>query len=147
GRISRRGESIGAADWRTWVDASDAFSRDHRTRSGFARRRNAPCPNIVLVWNFRPRIVDLCLDRFCPVARRARWIRERDPAHGALGDVHVDRPHRPDLVRLRLGNPTPRNRFPVNFSLSAYRRAAISNMRPTDPGHLAVPLAGISDHG
>src|SRR5207237_5042582 len=51
-----------------------------------------------------------------------------------------------DLVRLRLGNPAPGDRFPVNFSLSAYRRAAIPKMPPTDPGHLAVPLVGISDH-
>ena len=33
-------------------------------------------------------------------------------ARSALGDVHVDRSRRPDLVRLRLGNATPRNRVP-----------------------------------
>ena len=76
-------------------------------------------PTLLLVRNFRPHIDNLLVDRIRVVARCSQRIRERNPAYGSLGDVHVDCSHRPDLVRLRLGNSAPRNRILIDLSLPA----------------------------
>src|SRR5207244_12629099 len=77
GRVPGCGQSIDAVDRCARSHPGYTLSRSYRTRSGFARRRNAQCPDAVLVWHFRPRIVDLCLDGICSLARRARRLRER----------------------------------------------------------------------
>ena len=53
-------------------------------------------------------------------------LRQRHPARSPVGDLHVDRPRRPDLVRLRLGDSTARDRFSGDFSLPAARSDALS---------------------
>src|SRR5207253_11331422 len=60
--------------------------------------------------------------------------------------VHVDRSHRPDLVRLRLGDSTARDRLLIYLSLPITRWAAVSKETATDSGDLAFPLAWVSDH-
>lgn len=49
--------------------------------------------------------------------RRNRRIRQRNSPDDFVGAVHVFRPPRPGVVRLRLGVPTPRDRFPRHFSM------------------------------
>ena len=44
----------------------------------------------------------------------------------SLGNVHVDRSHRPDLVRLRVGNPAARDGIPIDLSLPTARWPAFS---------------------
>src|SRR5947207_1933174 len=80
------------------------------------------------------------------VARCPRWIRQCHPHVDPVDDVHVDRPHRRYLVRLRLGNPTARNAFPVDLPLSAARSAAFSEITPADSCHLAFSLARLPHH-
>src|SRR5439155_18183686 len=119
-------------------------------RSGPARVAdcgNDECPDPVLVWDLRHWIVDLRLGWSCALPRRSRRLRECNPSRDSLDNVHVDRPHRPDLVRLRLGNPAARDWIPLDLSLSAHRRPSLSKIPPAAPGHLAFSLARISDHG
>src|SRR6266542_3775246 len=77
---------------------------------------------------------------------RSCWLRKRDHPLHSLGDVHVDRSHRPDLVRLRLGDSTARDRLLVDLSLPVTRWAAISKEPATDPGDLAFSMARVSHH-
>ncbi len=104
-------------------------------------------PTLVLVRRFRSRPVDLRLGRSRFVADRSRRLRERDPPGAALDHLHVDRSYRQHLVRLRLGDPTARDRIPVDLSLPVDRSAAISKIASADFGVLAFSLAWLSDHG
>ena len=63
-----------------------------------------------------------------------------------MGDVHVDRSHRPDLVRIRLGNPTVGDRFLVDLSLSTARLAPVPEVQAAGSGDLAFSLARFSYH-
>src|SRR5207247_3004054 len=74
-------------------------------------------------------------------------VRERNFALGALGDVHVDRSYRPNLVRLRLGDPAPRDWIPVHLSLPAVGWSTVPQMPSAHSRHLALSLLGVSDHG
>src|SRR5262249_45179155 len=107
---------------------------------------DAADPDAVLVRNFGQCTIDLLLGRLRAVARRFWWLRERNPTRGALGHVHVDRSHRPDLVRIRLGNPATGDRFPVDLPMSVARRAAVPEVQAAHSGHLAFSLARFSHH-
>lgn len=67
-------------------------------------------------------------------------------SHDSLGDVHVDCPHWPNLVRLRLGDSTARDRVFVDLSLPIDRWAPIPEMPSADPRVLAFSLARVSHH-
>src|SRR5439155_18710471 len=77
----------------------------------------------------------------------SRRLRERNFARGALGDVHVDRSYRPNLVRLRLGDPAPRDWIPVHLSLPAVGWSTVPQIPSAHSRHLALSLVGVSDHG
>src|SRR6202023_2298775 len=53
----------------------------------------------------------------------------------------------PNLVRLRLGNSAPRNRFLVDLSLSVARWTSVSEIPAANFSVLAFSLARFSDHG
>ena len=86
------------------------------------------------------------MGRICTLACRSCWLRKRDPPLHSLGDVHVDRTHRPDLVRLRLGDSTARDRLFVDLSLSVDRWASVPQMQAADSRYLAFSLAWVSHH-
>src|SRR6266568_678614 len=84
----------------------------------------------------RLRFVAHCFVRLC----------QRGRSHDSLGDVHVDRPRRPNLVRLRLGNPAAGNRVLVDLSLPVARWPPVSEMPAAVARHLAFSLARFSHH-
>ena len=84
--------------------------------------------------------------RIRAVARRHGRVCERNLTYASLDDVHVDRAHRSDLVRLRLGDSTARNWFPIYLSLSTDRWSTLSKEAAVDPGYLALSMARISYH-
>src|SRR5262249_45013642 len=59
------------------------------------------------------------------VGRRAR-LRERHRDGVLVDALHVVRAYRPGLVRLRLGDPAPRDRLPRHLPVPVARRAALS---------------------
>src|SRR6266487_256997 len=71
---------------------------------------------------------------------------QRGRSHDSLGDVHVDRPRRPNLVRLRLGNPAAGNRVFVDLSLPVARWPPVSEMPAAVARYLAFSLARFSHH-
>src|SRR5207244_1118812 len=73
-------------------------------------------------------------------------VRKCDHPRHSLGDVHVDRSHRADLVRLRLGDSTARDWLSLDLSLSTARWTAVSKVQAAHPGLLAFSLARVSPH-
>ena len=105
-RIFGRSKPTRPSYWRAWVNASHAFSKRGSDTARLAKRQYVSGSDFVLVRNFRQCIGDLLLGWIRAVARGSRRVRERNSADGPLGDVHVDRSHRQDLVWLWVGNPT-----------------------------------------
>ena len=69
-------------------------------------------------------------------------IRQRSRDGNAVASLHVHRSCRPDLVRLRMGNPAVGDGLPVDFSLPASGLAALSEASAAAPCHLAVSWLG-----
>src|SRR5947199_80762 len=88
--------------------------------------RHSASADSLLARHFRSRAVDLLLDWVWFIAGYSWRLRQRTSARGTLGDVHVDRSYRADLVRLRLGDSTAGDGLLVHLSLPITRRAAIS---------------------
>src|SRR5438874_6760465 len=101
---------------------------------------------VLLVRYFRSRSVDLCLGWLCSLARSARWLCQCHPARDSLGDVHVHRSRRANLVRLWLGDTTARDRVPFDLSLSVARWSSIPEMSSATAGHLAFSVARFSHY-
>src|SRR6478672_9156842 len=146
GRIFSRSEAARPSDWREWANAGHAFSKLGSNATGLARRRHVASADAFLVRNFRRCIIDFLLGWVRAVARCPRRVRERNPAGGPLGDVHVDRSHRPDLVWLRLGNSAARDGILIDFSLPTARWPALSQVQASDPGDLAFSVARFPHH-
>src|SRR6266550_3370582 len=100
----------------------------------------------LLVRYFRSRSIDLCLGRFRPLAHCPWRFRQRDSARHSLGDVHVHHSRRANLVRLRLGDATARDRVPLDLSLSVARWSPIPEMPSAAARDLAFSLARFSNH-
>src|SRR6266699_6918663 len=86
------------------------------------------------------------MDRLRFLVRRRRRLRERRRDGRALDALHVVRPRRAGLVRLRLGNPTARNRVSGDLPLPAARWPSVSETRAAAGDALVVSLAGLSHH-
>src|SRR6266705_3737403 len=86
------------------------------------------------------------MDRICAVTRYSCRLCQRHSPRGSLGDVHVDRSHRPDLVRLWLGNSAARDGILIDLSLSTPRWPTLSQVQAADPGDLAFSVARFSHH-
>src|SRR5438045_7376469 len=63
-----------------------------------------------------------------------------------MGNVHVDCSDRPNLVRLRLGNPATRVGLLSDLSLSTARWPALPHVQAADTGDLAFSVARFSHH-
>src|SRR5207302_5236995 len=72
----------------------------------------------------------LRLGRIRAFADRSGRLRKRNCIGRPLGDVHVNRSHRPDLVRLRLGNSAARDRVLVDLSCPLLDGRPFPNSRP-----------------
>ena len=87
------------------------------------------------------------VDRRRAFVRRAGRLRQRDDDDGALVFLHLHRPRRAGLVRLRLGNPDVGDRLSLHLPLPAARCAALSSARPPPiADHLALSLADRAHH-
>src|SRR5262249_10505348 len=144
--ICGRGKPTRPAHWRAWVNAGHAFFKRDSESARLGKRGYVSGSHFVLVRDFGQWIVDLLLGWLRAVARCSVRVRERNPANGPMGDVHVDRSHRPNLVRLRLGNPAARDGIPIDLSLPAAPWPALSQLEAADPGDLAFSLARLSHH-
>src|SRR5207245_5630670 len=143
GCVSRCCTATRPARWRARINAGESFSGKRRNATRLANCRHATTADSLLARHFRSRYVDLRVGRVCALACRFCWLRKCDPPLHSLGDVHVDRPHRPDLVRLRLGDSAARDRFLICFSLPLAGWATISKEPATDSGDLAFSLAWV----
>src|SRR5262249_4223322 len=63
-----------------------------------------------------------------------------------LGPLPVLRRRRPGLLRLRLGEPAPRDGLPGGLPLPAPRSAAVPAAAAAGGGRVAPPLADLPDH-
>src|SRR5262245_5790268 len=86
------------------------------------------------------------MERRRPVDSRAAGVRERAPHGSAVGALHVLRPRRAGLERLRLGDPAARDRLPRNLPLPPARRAPVPAAAAAARDHLAAALADLPDH-
>ena len=145
-RIFDSSAAVGAAHRRARINSGESFSYQHPNAAWLANGRNVQYPDAVLVRHLGQRTVDLRLDWIGFVAGCSRGLRECDHSHGSLGDVHVDRPHRANLVWVRLGDPTAGNRVFVDLSVSFARRPPVSQMPAANLRFLAFSLARFSDH-
>src|SRR5262249_56551341 len=96
-----------------------------------------------------------CLGRLPPgdgLARRgalragAARLRQRSAPGGALVPLPLLRPRRAGLVRIRLGDPAPRDGIPRHLPLPAARRAALSTAPAADRRHLAASMDRLPTH-
>ena len=74
-------------------------------------------------------------------------IRQRFRHGDAVASLHVDRSRRPDLVRLRMGNPAVGDWLSFDFSLPTPGLAALFGPPATASRHLAISMARLSHHG
>src|SRR5712664_759953 len=106
-RLPVAGAAGSAAHRPPWPPAGRAFPDADRGLFRIALRRLPAVPQPLLDRRLRPAPRRGGLDRRRAVAPGAPRIRQRAPDGAPLGDLHVVRPHRPGLVRLRLGDPAP----------------------------------------
>src|SRR6266513_304708 len=85
------------------------------------------------------------MDWFRLVSHRSLRLRERIDPRRFVDHLHVDRACRPDLVRLWMGNPAPRNRILVDLSLPSARSPPIPQESAASSRDLAFSLARFSD--
>src|SRR5439155_19374916 len=82
-----------------------------------------------------------------PFRAGPRRLRERDPPRRALGALSLLRPCRAGLVRVRLGDPAPRDRLSRDLPRPAPRPTPVSPPPSPDRGPVALSLARLPHHG
>src|SRR5262249_34651711 len=116
--------------------AAGAGSARRRGRGARTRAADLPAPaDAVPLRRLGPGLPYRRLDRPRPLAVRAARLRERVRARGPVDPLHVLHPCRPDVLRLRLGDPPPWEGVPSPFP-------ARPRARPPRP--LPPPLAGLT---
>src|SRR5262245_61822163 len=79
-------------------------------------------------------------------AARSAGLCKRDPAGFPVGALHVVGSYRPGLVFVRVGNPVVGNGLSGDFFVSVTRWPTVSPATVARASHLAVSLAGVSNH-
>src|SRR5207249_6181602 len=140
------GASGPTADRRRRPPSRRAVPRSSRDALRIAPRRLLGAPESLLVRRLRSLPRRDGRGRHRAVAPRAGRLGERDRDGPPLGPLPLLRAHRPGLVRVRLGDPAPRDRLPRHLPLPAARPAALSPPSGADAGRVAAPLARLPHH-
>src|SRR5262249_48113558 len=114
--------------------------------NGVPGRRLPPGPEPLLARRLRWLPREGRVGRCGPLDSRAAGLCQRIAPGRPMGALHVLRPRRAGLVRLRLGDPAPRDRFPCHLPRSAPRPASLPEAPAAATDRLAAAMAHLPDH-
>src|ERR1051325_8213636 len=128
-RVPRRSSADRGVDRPQWIVACRALPQCGGRSLRLALRRVSPDAQRVLVWHFGQRAFSRRVERRGALRDCPLWLRERGPARGAVGALHVLRPRGAALVFVRVGDSAFGDGLPCDLPVPAARRTAVPAAR------------------